>query len=68
MACSITLKKCKAFAKAANPDLIKYTTYYTDEASWSMFAAIQDMQDNPTDWSKFKEAILSGKRLHRIVV
>ena len=48
---------CQSRQWAADPNLIKYATYYTDEASWSTFAAIRDMLDSPKVWSKFKEAI-----------
>ena len=31
---------CQSRQQAADPNLIKYATYYTDEASWSTFATI----------------------------
>ena len=57
---------CQSRQQAADPDLINYVTYYTDEASWSTFAAIRDTLDNPKDWSKFKEAIHDLYLIHKV--
>ena len=48
---------CQSRQQAANPDLIKYATYYTDEASWNTFSAVRDMLDDPATWLDFKATI-----------
>ena len=48
---------CQSCQQAADPDLIKYATYYTDEASWDTFAAVRDTLDDPATWPELQAAI-----------
>ena len=41
---------CQTRRHAADAELVKWAVYYTDEASWSTFAAVRDTLDGPASW------------------
>ena len=48
---------CQSRQRSTDTELIKYAVYYTDEASWDTFAAIQDTLNDPATWPEFQAAI-----------
>ena len=48
---------CHSRGRSAKIELIKWAVYYTDEASWSTFAAAQDALADPACWIEFQAAI-----------
>ena len=48
---------CQSRQRSTDTELIKYAVYYTDEASWDTFAAVQDTLNDPATWSEFQAAI-----------